>query len=89
MAMYVNIRTSVRPGDELVVHVFHDEDAALFISLRGGKECVLSAFGHYGSARPVSQEEIKCASLRLQMLINFCAGGDKPAPCEEFDFSKI
>merc|ERR1740121_3496460 len=35
MAFYVNIRMSVRPGDELRVHVFETSGTALFICLRG------------------------------------------------------
>eukprot|EP00971_Amphidinium_carterae_P251865 5000677-Amphidinium_carterae.1 len=37
---YVSIRTSVRPGDALSVHVFSEEARALFICLRG-REAVL------------------------------------------------
>merc|ERR1712151_443452 len=31
LAMYVNIMTSVRPGDELTVHILSSSNAALFI----------------------------------------------------------
>lgn len=90
MAFYVNIRTSVRPGDMLAVHVFSSDDAALFICLRG-KEPVLAAFGHYGkdTVRPVCQEEIKCASMRVPLLLKFITGGAKPAACDDFDFCGI
>mmetsp|Transcript_58702 Transcript_58702/g.188773 ORF Transcript_58702/g.188773 Transcript_58702/m.188773 type:complete len:411 (-) Transcript_58702:96-1328(-) len=88
LAFYVNIRMSVRPGDELAVHVFSEEDAALFICLRG-KTSVLAAFGHYGRQRPMSQESIKCASVRLPTLLKFCSGGAKPEACEDFDLSAL
>merc|ERR1711907_571463 len=66
MSFYVNIRMSVRPGDELKVHVFDGKDSTLFICLRG-KEPVLTAFGRYGAgeARPICQEDIKCGSVLL------------------------
>lgn len=86
-AFYVNIRMSVHPGDELAVHVFVEKAKAMFVCLRG-KEPVLTAVGHY-EASPVCQEEIKCASLRLPIILKFCSEGTKPAPCEDFDFSKV
>jgi acyl-CoA thioesterase FadM len=90
MAFYVNIRMSVRPGDELKVHVFSNSDSALFICLRG-KEAVLSAFGHYGAdtSHPMRQEEIKCGSILLPSILKFCSGGDKPKPSEDLDLSEV
>jgi len=88
MAFYVNIRMSVRPGDEFAVHVLFDDAAALFICLRG-KDPVLAAFGQYGAPRPMSQEAVKCGSVRLPLLLRFCAGGARPAPCEDFDLSLL
>ncbi|OLQ00175.1 hypothetical protein AK812_SmicGene17182 [Symbiodinium microadriaticum] len=78
-AFYVNIRMSVHPGDELAVHVFVEKAKALFVCLRG-KEPVLTALGHY-EASAICQEEIKCASLRLPIILKFCSEGTKPAPC--------
>jgi len=88
MAFYVNLRLSCRPGDPLTVHVFADEDSALFICLRE-KDPVLTAFGHYGKVKPISQEAMKCASIRLTLLLKYIAGGPKPSPCEDFDLSNI
>jgi len=89
MAMYVNIRTSVRPGEELAVHVFSEQDRALFLCVRG-REAVVTAFGHYGSVKPVTQEEIKCASVRLPLLLRMCTGQSaKPPACEDFDLSGV
>ena len=86
LSFYVNIRMSVRPGDDLQVHVFENLDSALFICLRG-KEPVLTAVGRY-VVGPISQEEIKCASIRLPLLLKFCTAGEKPS-CEDFDLSKL
>ncbi|CAE7728222.1 unnamed protein product, partial [Symbiodinium pilosum] len=86
-AFYVNIRMSVHPGDELAVHVFADKARAFFVCLRG-KDPVLTAVGHY-EAMAVCQEVMKCASLRLPLILKFCNDGSKPAPCEDYDFSKI
>lgn len=88
MAFYVNIRRSVRPGDELQVHVFASADAALFVCLLG-KDAVLTAFGQYGKAVPMCQEPMKCASIRLPSILKFCNGGAKPEACEDFDFGKL
>eukprot|EP00930_Biecheleria_cincta_P029805 TRINITY_DN20685_c0_g1_i1.p1 TRINITY_DN20685_c0_g1~~TRINITY_DN20685_c0_g1_i1.p1 ORF type:complete len:424 (+),score=80.44 TRINITY_DN20685_c0_g1_i1:30-1274(+) len=88
MAFYVNIRRSVRPGDELQVHVFSNEDAALFVCLLG-KDAVLAAFGQYGKVVPMCQEPLKCASIRLPSILKFCTGGAKPDACEDFDFGKV
>ncbi|CAE7458011.1 unnamed protein product [Symbiodinium natans] len=86
-AFYVNIRMSVHPGDELAVHVFVEKAKAFFVCLRG-KEPVLTAVGHY-EASAICQEEIKCASLRLPIILKFCNDGTKPSPCEDFDFTKV
>lgn len=86
MSFYVNIRMSVRPGDVLQVHVFEHKDSALFICLRG-KEPVLTAVGRY-VAGPISQEAIKCASIRLPLILKFCTNGEKPS-CDDFDLSKL
>ncbi|CAJ1352955.1 unnamed protein product [Effrenium voratum] len=86
-AFYVNIRMSVRPGDNLQVHVFSNEATALFICLLG-KKPVLAAVGRYG-AEAMHQEEIKCASMRLPLLLKYCNEGQKPAACEDFDLSKL
>lgn len=89
MAMYVNIRISVRPGDELAVHVFSEEDRALFLCVRG-REAVVAAFGHYGPVRPVTQEEIKCASIRVPLFLRYCLGeAAKPQACEDFNLSDV
>lgn len=88
MAFYVNIRSSVRPGDKLDVHVFSQEDRKLFICLRD-KEAVVACFGHFGITQPICQEGIKCGSIRLPMLLKFCQKGEKPKPCEDFDLSAI
>lgn len=88
LAMYVNIRTSVRPDDELQVHVMTDADSALFICMRGA-EAVLTAFGHYGVQRPMVQEELKCASFRLPLLLKFLKGQSKPAANSDFDLSNV
>lgn len=88
-AMYVNIRTSVRPGDSLAVHLFSEDDAVLFLCLRG-KECVLSAFGIYGAKRPMFQEAVKCASVRIPPLLKFCQQqGQRPTPNEDCDLSLL
>eukprot|EP00418_Pyrodinium_bahamense_P096732 CAMPEP_0179042494 /NCGR_PEP_ID=MMETSP0796-20121207/16689_1 /TAXON_ID=73915 /ORGANISM="Pyrodinium bahamense, Strain pbaha01" /LENGTH=402 /DNA_ID=CAMNT_0020738867 /DNA_START=125 /DNA_END=1333 /DNA_ORIENTATION=+ len=88
LAFYVNIRTSVRPGDTLAVHVFTAEDSALFMCLRE-KVPVLTAFGHYGKMKPICQEAIKCASVRVPLLLKYCTGGVKPPPCDDFDLSSL
>merc|ERR1712060_699894 len=88
MAFYVNIRMSVRPGDVLTVHVLYGDDTALFVCLRGN-DPVLAAFAHYRVAWPVGQEEIKCASQRIPLLLKFFSGGPKPSPCEDFDLSEV
>ncbi|CAK9025281.1 Hypothetical protein SCF082_LOCUS17013 [Durusdinium trenchii] len=85
-SFYVNIRMSVRPGDDLLVHVLSNEEAALFICLRG-KEPVLTAVGRY-KVGAMSQEEIKCASIRLPLLLKYCTTGEKPS-CDDFDPSKV
>lgn len=85
---YVNIRTSVRPGDELQVHVFSTGSAALFVCVRQGT-AVLTAVGHYGSLQPFTQEELRCASLRVPLLLKFCNGGPAPSANEDFDLSRI
>eukprot|EP00913_Durusdinium_trenchii_P004604 g4273.t1 len=46
------------------------QEAALFICLRG-KEPVLTAVGRY-KVGAMSQEEIKCASIRLPLLLKYC-----------------
>ena len=72
--------------------MFSTEDAALFVCVRGPVEkgdLVLACFGHYGTIRPIYQEEIKCGSKRLPMLLTFLKGGKKPEPNSDFDFSKI
>jgi acyl-CoA thioesterase FadM len=88
ISFYVNIRMSVRPGDELVIHVLSTADAALFICMKD-KTAVLTAFGHYGTRRPIGQEEIKCGSFRLPILQKYFNTGDKPAPNEDVDLSDI
>eukprot|EP00746_Dinoflagellata_sp_MGD_P002100 gnl/MRDRNA2_/MRDRNA2_104039_c0_seq1.p1 gnl/MRDRNA2_/MRDRNA2_104039_c0~~gnl/MRDRNA2_/MRDRNA2_104039_c0_seq1.p1 ORF type:complete len:413 (-),score=83.15 gnl/MRDRNA2_/MRDRNA2_104039_c0_seq1:72-1310(-) len=88
MAFYVNIRSSVRPGDTLDVHIFTQDDRKLFICLRE-KEAVVACFGHFGIKQPICQEGIKCASIRLPLLLKFIQKGEKPKPCEDFDLSAI
>mmetsp|Transcript_42973 Transcript_42973/g.118842 ORF Transcript_42973/g.118842 Transcript_42973/m.118842 type:complete len:413 (-) Transcript_42973:30-1268(-) len=91
MAAYVNILTSVRPGFELTVHVLYSEDAALFMC-EHGKVTVVTAFAHYGSVWPISQEEIKCASVpgvRVKLSKFLRGEGEKPAACAELDLSQI
>lgn len=88
MSMYVNIRTSVRPDDELAVHVLSDSDSALFLCMRGG-ECVLSAFGRYDVQRPLCQEELKCASQRIPLLMKFIKGNGKPPASSDLDLSDV
>jgi len=89
--MYVNIRTSVQPGSNLVVHMFYNDRACLFICVRDARECVLACFGHYGKKDtwPVSQEEIRCASMRVPALLKFCVDRVKPPANEDFDLSNI
>mmetsp|Transcript_3055 Transcript_3055/g.8252 ORF Transcript_3055/g.8252 Transcript_3055/m.8252 type:complete len:412 (-) Transcript_3055:297-1532(-) len=85
-AMYVNIRMSVRPGEQLRVHVLAGEDEALFVCLRE-RTAVLTAFGHYGKIRPVRQEAVKCASVRIPLLLKFLNGEPVPPPNEDVDLS--
>merc|ERR1712151_620956 len=90
LAMYVNIMTSMRPGDELTVRILSSSNAALFICTVEGN-VRLTAFGHYGESWPICREEIKCASTpgHLKKLLTFCTGGEKPSPCKDFDLSNL
>lgn len=88
VSYYVNIRNSLRPGDRLEVHVFSTEDAALFICMKDGV-AALAAFGKFGTRRPVYQEEIKCGSFRLPLLLRYITQGAKPAPNDDIDLSDI
>lgn len=88
LGFYVHLRRSVNPCDSLVVHVFEEEDTALFICLKG-QECALSAFGQYRTPKPVSREAVQCASLGLPALVKFCNGGPKPKISDALDLSGI
>jgi len=90
MAMYVNIMTSIRPGDVLTVHVLDGAEAALFLCTIGDT-VKLTAFGHYKTSWPICREEIKCASMpgHVKKLLAFCKGGEKPSPCKDFDLSQL
>lgn len=91
LSMYVNIMYSVRPSDELTVHVLFDEDSALFLFV-AGDSVRITAFGHYGTPRrPICREEIKCCSMpgHYKKLLEFCRSGEKPASCKDFDLSRL
>lgn len=89
-AVYVNIATSVRSGDELDIHVLHSANSAFFLCAIGHTVKV-TAFFHYAEKRPMCREELKCASMPISVkrLLNFCRGGEKPVPCKDFDLSSI
>jgi hypothetical protein len=89
-ASYINLRTPVKPGEELSVYQFLDSNDSCLFLLCKGAELIVSAFAHYGEIRGLTQQQIKCACNRAMPLAKFVAGGgDPPATNNDLDLSML